>query len=250
MEHTTTQADRRERVCRTCPGLGRDGEGDRPAPNYFEYRWACEECRPQLHGLLHRIPHSYAELDATPGGGQREHVSGTADTPLGVRLAVLNETYIGPGNTMTVLPTGPDQEGTLNAPRILWYIASAWLPTWQNGHPDAALPTPYVAYLAEWLDHRLDWACNTLEALIGDHAAYLAALARRLDRLVDPRSSKPEGIPFVPCRECDRFTLARQSDPTSGFTVICTGKGCNVRMSTAEYERWTKLTAEAAKQAA
>lgn len=235
--------DRTERTCVTCPGLGRDGEGDRPEPNYYDYRYACEECRPQLRGILKRIPTHFAELDLKPRGGHHEHVSGSMDIPLGVNITVLGELYRGPSLTLTALPVGPDQEGTLPAVRILWYIASAWLPHWQSAHPDATLPRPVVAYLTEWLDLRLDWACNTLGGLIGDHAAYLHALERRLDRLVDPRTDRPQPIDGVVCR-CDRYTLARHAGQ-----IICTAPNCNVRMDDAEYERWTKLNAAAARAA-
>lgn len=237
--------DRTERTCRTCPGLGRDGQDGRPAPNYFDYRWACEECRPQLRGILKRVPNSFAELDPTPGGGHHEHVSGTIEAPLGVRIAVLDQLYTGPALTAPALPAGPDQDGVLPAARVLWHIATAWLPAWRESHPRESLPAPTVGHLADWLEHRLDWACNTLEHTIGDHAAYLSALAHRLDRLNDPGSSKPEAIPFVPCRDCDRYSLARQ-----GEIVLCTANDCQVRMGPDEYERWTKLSAEAAKQAA
>jgi hypothetical protein len=233
MEHNTTRTDR---VCRTCPGLGRDGDGDRPGPNYYDYRWACEDCRPQLHGLLRRIPSAYNTLDPTPGGGHHEHVSGSHDAPLGVRIAVLDQTYTGPALANPLIPAGPDQEGVLPAPRILWHIANAWLPAWRESHPSERLPAPYVEPLTTWLDDRLDWACNTLEHLIGDHAAYLSALARRLDHLNDPGTHRPDRIDGVPCRECDGYTLTRH-----GEDVICTDPRCKVRMGPSEYERWLKL---------
>jgi len=239
MEHTT----RTERVCRTCPGLGRDGEDGRPAPNYFDFQHSCEECRPQLHGLLHRIPRAHLLLDPTPGGGQRERVSGSHEAPLGVRIAVLDEAYTGPAITIPLLPVGPDQEGVLPAARILWHIASAWLPAWRESHPSESLPQPTVAGLADWLDKRIDWACNSLPESIGDHAAYLSALARRLDRLNDPGNSKPDRIDGVACRECDGYTLTRQGD-----TVVCVDPRCNARYSRDEYERWTKLQAAFATQ--
>jgi hypothetical protein len=237
METTT----RTERVCVTCPGLGRDGQDGRPAPNFFDYRWACEECRPQLHGILNRIPRSFEALDATPSSSHQEHVSGSVSIPLGVSVAVLDQ--ILPTTTKLGLPAGPDQEGVLPAGRVLWHIAKTWLPERQANYPWERLPDkPTVRELAEWIEKRIDWACNTLPGMIGDHAGYLSALAHRLDRLNDPGADKPEPIKFVPCRECDRYALARQGD-----TVLCTGKGCNVRMGPAEYERWTKLNAEAAK---
>ncbi|MEU5157326.1 hypothetical protein [Glycomyces sp. NPDC021274] len=233
METTT----RTERVCVTCPGLGRDGVDGRPAPNYFDFQHSCEECRPQLRGLLKRIPGDYADLDATPPGGQREHVSGTVEAPLGVRLAVLNEIYTGPATTLTTFPTGPDQEGVLSAPRILWFIASAWLPAWQVSHPKERLPAPTVWHLADWLEKRLDWACNTLPALMADHAGYLSALAHRLDRLNNPTSGKPEPINVkIPCPDCDCYGLAWfQGD------VLCTV--CGVRMEDHQYHRWVGLNA-------
>lgn len=237
------ETTRTERVCVTCPGLGRDGIEGRPAPNYYDYRYSCEECRPQLHGILNRIPRSFTELDATPKAVHREHVSGSVSIPLGVSVAVLDQITTGPATTLKILPAGADQDGVLPAARILWHIATGWLPAWQESHPLEQLPAPTVDQLSAWLEKRIDWACNTLEATIGDHAGYLSALAHRLDRLNDPTSDKPEPIDFVPCRECDRYALARQGD-----TVVCTGKGCNVRMGPAEYERWTKLNAEAAKQ--
>jgi hypothetical protein len=239
MEHRT------ERVCVTCPGLGRDGENDRPSPNYYDYRWACEECRPQLRGILNRAPRSFADLDATPGGGHHQRVSGSIEAPLGVRIDVLDEIYTGPAITIPTLPLGPDQDGVLPTARLLAYIASEWLPAWQEAHPREQLPQhPTVANLAAWLEKRLDWACNTLPGLIADHAAWLSALDRRLDRLNGAGPTRPEPVDGVVCR-CDRYTLARLKGD-----VICTAADCNVRMSPDEYERWTKLNAAAAKQAA
>jgi len=241
MEHTT----RTERVCRTCPGLGRDGTDGRPAPNYYDYRWSCEECRPQLHGILNRIPHTFINLDATPGNGHREHVSGTIEAPLGVRTAVLDQIHTGPTIALAYppLPTGPDQEGVLPAQRVLRHIAGAWLPTRQAAYPWERLPRPAtVKQLAAWLEARVDWACNTLPESIGDHVGYLSALAHRLDRLVDPGTNRPEPIEGVVCRECDRYSLARHKGE-----IVCTANGCNVRMDLDEYHRWVGLNAALAK---
>jgi hypothetical protein len=241
MENNTT---RTERTCITCPGLGRDGADGRPNPNYYDYRWACEECRPQLHGILHRIPLTHTLLDPTPGNAHNEHVSGTIDAPLGVRIAVLDELYTGPATTLPLIPTGPDQDGTLPAARILWHITTAWWPAWHETHPSEHLPEPTITALTAWLEKRTDWACNNLPALLGDsndqpgHARILSALAHRLDRLIDPGTSKPEPIPFVPCRDCDRYSLARLAGD-----IICTHDSCGIRMSPDEYERWTKLQA-------
>ena len=239
MEHNTT---RTERVCLTCPGLGRDGVDGRPAPNYYDWKHACEECRPQLHGILNRIPRSFQDLDATPSSSHQEHVSGSVSIPLGVSIAVLDQITTGPATTLRVLPSGADQDGVLPAARILWHIANDWLPTWQESHPREQLPAPTVAKLAAWIEHRVDWACNTLEATIGDHAGYLSALAHRLDRLNDPGTDKPEPIDGVACRECDRYSLARHKGE-----VHCTANDCKVRMDLDEYHRWVGLNAALAK---
>lgn len=234
-----------ERVCVTCPALRRDGEHDRPEPNLYDYQWACEECRPQLHGILKRIPLAHSTLDATPGNTHTEHVSGSAEAPLGARVAVLDELSTGPHIAIAnpPIPTGPDQEGTLPAVRVLGHIAHAWLPAWQERHPHERLPEPTVPDLARWIDDRIEWALNTLPALIPDHAAYLRALDHRLDRLNGGGTHRPAIIDGVACRECDRYSLTRQGD-----TIICTARGCRCRMSETEYERWTKLSAEHAKQ--
>jgi len=242
---------RTERVCVTCPGLGRDGQDDRPAPNYYDYQHACEECRPQLRGILNRAPRAFALLDATPTTGRHQHVSGTKDAPLGVRIAVLDELVGRPAIALVAppLPDGPDQEGNLSTARILAHIATAWLPhrgAWERLPEHATVTT-----LAAWLEHRIDWACDTLPHLMGDHddqpghARILGALSRRLDRLNDPGTSKPEAIKYVPCPECDRYTLIRLGDE-----VLCTGTNCTCRLTGTQYENWSKLTAEAAKQAA
>lgn len=229
------ETTRTERVCVTCPGLGRAGQDGRPAPNFYDYRYSCEECRPQLHGILNRIPHSFAALDATPKAVHREHVSGSVSIPLGVSVAVLDQ--ILPATTLRALPTGADQEGVLPAARILWHIAADWLPAWQESHPREQLPAPTVTNLSAWLERRIDWACNTLEATIGDHAGYLSALAHRLDRLNDPGSNKPEPINVkIPCPECDRYGLAWFEGD-----VLCTA--CGVRMEDHQYHRWVGLNA-------
>lgn len=231
------ETTRTERVCVTCPGLGRDGEDGRPQPNYYDWKHACEECRPQLHGILNRIPRSFQELDATPKAVHREHVSGSVSIPLGVSIAVLDQITTGPATTMRVLPTGPDQEGVLPAGRILWHIAKTWLLERQSSYPWEKLPDPTVHDLADWLDKRLDWACNTLEASIGDHAGWLSALAHRLDRLNDPGTDKPEAINVkIPCPECDRHGLAWFKGD-----VLCTA--CGVRMEDHQYHRWVGLNA-------
>lgn len=235
MEHTTT---RTERVCITCAALGRDGEDGRPAPNYYDYRWACEACRPQLHGLLHRIPLAHTQLDATPTGTHHEHVTGTVEAPLGVSIAVLDQITRTPAMFAPYIPWDDDQTGHLPTTRTLQIIATAWLPALQERNPREHLPNPEVKPLTAWLSHHLDWACNNLKENLPDHAHELSALAHRLDRLLDPGTDKPEAIPFVPCRECDRYSLARHRGD-----IICTDTRCNARMSPTEYERWTKLKA-------
>lgn len=232
-------------TCRTCPALRRDGQHDRPAPNLYTYRYSCDECRAQLPGILTRIPLNHATLDATPGTTRTEHVTGTQDAPLGVRIAVLDELHTGPAIALAnpPIPIGTDQEGTLPAVRVLGHIAHAWLPAWQERHPHEHLPAPTVENLADWLQKRIDWALNTLPALMPDHAAYLHALDRRLDKLNGGGTHRPTIIDGVACRECDRYSLTRQ-----GEDIICTARGCRCRMNETEYERWTKLSAEHAKQ--
>ena len=239
-QHTNT-----ERVCVTCPALRRDGDNDRPAPNRYDYQWACEECRAQLKGILTRIPLEHATLDATPSTTRTEHVTGTQDAPLGVRIAVLDELHTGPtiATANPPIPTGPDQEGTLPTTRILHHIAHTWLTAWQERHPHEHLPAPTVENLANWLTNRLNWALDTLPHLTPTHTAYLHALDRRLDHLNGGGTHKPTPIDGVPCRECNRYSLIRQND-----TITCTAHGCRCRMSPDEYTRWTKLAAAHAQQ--
>src|SRR5690625_3366211 len=108
-QHTT------EHTCITCPALHRDGENNRPHPNTYTHQHSCTECRTQIHGILNRIPHHHNDLDATPTNtSQPEHnIAGTQDTPLGIRIAALDELHTGPtiATANPPVPTGPDQAG-------------------------------------------------------------------------------------------------------------------------------------------
>jgi hypothetical protein len=241
-QHTT------EHTCITCPALHRDGENNRPHPNTYTHQHSCTECRTQIHGILNRIPHHHNDLDATPTNtSQPEHnIARTQDTPLGIRIAVLDELHTGPtiATANPPIPTGPDQEGTLPTTRILQHIAHTWLTTRQTTHPWDTPPKHHtIKNLTDWLTNRLNWALDTLPNLTPTHTAYLHALDKRLDHLNGGGTHRPTPIDGVPCRECNRYSLIRHSD-----TITCTAHDCRCRMSPDEYTRWTKLAAAHAQQ--
>lgn len=247
-----TSSKRNTRECITCPSLGRDSENDRPAPNLYEHRWCCDDCRAQLPGLLIQIPRDHTELDPTPGTTHNERVSGSAEAPLGVRASVLDHLYRGPALANPALPWGADQEGDLPAARTLYQIALAWLPH-RPAHLQETLPNPEVPDLAKWLHYRTEWACShddrTGTACTGDnltnllpyHAQAINDLAHHLRLYTQGAPDKPEPIKGIECRECSCYTLARHRGD-----VICTS--CGDRMGPDEYERWTGLLAEHEKQ--
>ncbi len=73
-----------EMPCVVCPQYDRRPElCDRPP--------VCDTCRGRIRAGLEQIPALYARIDPTPGSGAGQRISGTLDTPLGVRVGALDQ---------------------------------------------------------------------------------------------------------------------------------------------------------------
>lgn len=100
-----------EHKCRVCPVYGQE-------PVHWEYPEVCEPCRKRMRRHLADITDQWLLLDATPGGGNTEKVTGSKEAPLGARVDVLDQMLpagaddairanISPGEAMVPGPNGP-----------------------------------------------------------------------------------------------------------------------------------------------
>ena len=222
-----------EHRCVCCPVLRPNGE-----PRIYERAQVCEGCRNWLRSMLAEVVSMYPaltdHLERGQGNGQR--VSGTFEAPLPLRVEPLDLAM--PARVPNPSPaarTWPqDQLGRLSVASVL----DSWVRDWRDtrGRGEHA-PEPTVAVLAEWLNNRLDWACDEHPA-VDDYAAELRDLVTVLRRITGQSKPRPEHLD-VPCRRCDLLDLHR---PTAGdYWSECAS--CGDLMTEAEYHRWVGLMA-------
>ena len=191
-----------ERACRLCHIYGYE-------PTPFEEPYAHYECRGRFARDLITISDEWLALDATPGSGHTDRVSGTHETPLGVRAEVLDQ-MITPWNAEEPIRDNiPDQVGDTPASVVLDLIADEWREhRARDGHREHR-PLPTVPVLCSWLRDRLDWACSRLPDSIDAHADEVRRLAGRLRALNGNTKAKTEPIPAEPCKHCGHIALVR-----------------------------------------
>src|SRR5690606_35407015 len=148
-------------------------------------------------------------LDAEPGSGRTERVTGTHETPLGVRVAVLDQLLPAWGASEPIRANITDQVGDAPASVVLDLIADEVREARaRDGHREHR-PHPTVPVLASWLRDRLEWACTRLPDSIDTHADEIRRLAGRLRALNGHTRAKTEPIPGQPCRHCGVIALVR-----------------------------------------
>src|SRR5690606_6024045 len=156
-------------------------------------------------------------LDAEPGSGRSERVTGTHETPLGVRVAVLDPLLPATGASEPIRANITAQIGDAPAYVALDLIADEWREARaRDGHREHR-PLPTVPVLCSWLRDRLDWACTRLPDSIDTHADEIRRLAGRLRALNGNTRAKTEPIPAEPCKHCGHIALVR-----IGGRVMCT----------------------------
>src|SRR5690606_11320781 len=191
-----------ERICRLDHVYGYE-------PTPFEQPFVHHACRGRLARDLVSISDEWLALDATPGGGRTERVSGTHEAPLGVRASVLDQMLPAWNAEEPIRANIQDQIGDAPASVVLDLIASEWLEARRrDGHRERR-PLPTVANLTSWLRDRLDWACSHLPDSIDSHADEIRRLAGRLKALNGNTRAKTEPIPAEPCKHCGHIALVR-----------------------------------------
>jgi hypothetical protein len=152
-----------------------------------------------------------------------------------------------------ILVDGRDQVGHISTATIL----DSWVRSWRDArnleHATEAqasgevairgevLPAPTVPHLANWLQVRLGWACDSYEEIAEcvRELRFLRVVLRGIAREDPP---KPEHL-WTPCKRCDLITLWR--NPEEAYPVTC--HSCGSMMTVSEYEDWSRLVAGANK---
>lgn len=190
-----------ERICRLDHVYGYE-------PTPYEQPYVHHACQARLARDLVAISDEWLALDAEPGSGRTERVTGTHETPLGVRVAVLDQ-LLPAGSTEPIRANIPDQVGDAPASVVLDLIADEWREARaRDGHREHR-PLPTVPVLCSWLRDRLDWACTRLPDSIDTHADEIRRLAGRLKALNGNTKARTEPIPAEPCRHCGHIALVR-----------------------------------------
>lgn len=226
--------------CLLCPILRPNRRGRHSESN------ACEDCRT----LLAAIPREIADADALldqllePGRGPATEVrppSPDPRLPFAIDVWDLSQ----PLRTITINKASvEDQIGHLPVAVQL----DSWVRDWIDLRElDENGPRPNVRDLANWLAVRTEWACDEHPA-IDEYAQEMRSLRSVLVGLVGvvKEDAKPVPIRGVPCRRCDRMTLAKLSDGSG--EVECQDPSCRTIYRPDEYERWVKLVAAATRQ--
>lgn len=199
-------------LCRACPVYGQQ-------PVHWTYPEVCESCRGRMRRHLNDITEQWWALDATPGGGNSERITGSKEAPLGARVDVLDQMLPVTAHTAEPIRANvPDQIGAPSAAAVLDAVVSEWLDVRRQRGIRENRPVPTVANLCSWLDYRLDWACERLPDAIDDHALEFKQLVGRLYALNgSTRSREAEPVPGVPCKQCGQIALLRIDGQT-----VCT----------------------------
>ncbi|MBM0235946.1 hypothetical protein JNW88_00390 [Micromonospora sp. ATA32] len=137
------------------------------------------------------------------------------------RLTVMDRQARRDANGRAVMIPAGDQIGVVPVAQVLDQEVRAWI---DAGAPGSRYrPTPTIPHLVDWLDKRLDWAC--------DHYAGIDVFADAVQRVrgqmmgalgeFDVEAEQCEG---VPCSRCDLRMLFRRQDGTGD--VECQNPDC------------------------
>ena len=191
-----------ENRCVICPVYGYE-------PAHWEQPYACHECRSRLARQLVQISDEWLALDATPGSGRTERITGTHEQPIGARIAVLDQMLTIWNSDEPIRENIPDQVGDTPATVVLDLIADEWREHRARDGYREHRPIPTVPVLTHWLRDRLEWACTHLPDSIDSHADEVRRLAGRLRALNGNTKAKTEPIPADPCKHCGHIALVR-----------------------------------------
>lgn len=218
-----------EHLCVCCPQL-RPGD-----PRVYERPMVCGGCRSRLRSLLAEGREIYLTLDASPGSGVGQRVSGSREPALPVRVTVVDLTM--PARVGVVHDPNHDQTGHPGVASVL----DCWVRDWRGyRRAGEGLPTPTAPELFGWLAVRLDWACDVHPA-IDEFASEMRALVAALHAAAGAGQARPEPCDGVPCRRCDLLTLVRLADGSGD--VECANPDCRVLYGRQDYEQWCRLVA-------
>lgn len=190
------------RKCRVCPV-------HKQQPVYWERPYVCNSCEARMARSLVQISDEWLLLDATPGGGRSERVTGTHEQPIGARVDVLDQMLPASHSEDPIRANIPDQIGDIPATVVLDLIAAEWVEARRRDGYREHRPLPTVPNLTGWLRDRLDWACSHLPDAIDSHADDIRRLCGRLHALNGHTKAKTEPIPATPCKHCGHIALVR-----------------------------------------
>lgn len=176
----------------------------------YDRAQVCQPCRRGLDGLLVDVLDLWVQLpdELVPGASGGEHVSGSREAPLPLRVDVLDlvlPANLGSREPMTrgVLGLDPDQVGDLSVATEL----HTWARDWAQERTERA-PEPYVASMVTWLRLRVEWACDAHPA-VDEFAAGMRDLAGRMRGVLGQAPERPVLL-GVPCPGCDMVATYRQ----------------------------------------
>lgn len=178
----------------------------------YERGIVCEGCRGWLRHVLSDIATLCGELPAhiEPAVSGGPKVSGSREAALPIVVDVFDLAAPARPAGWALLARGPrgfgidpDQIGTLSAATVLDRIARAWADTLGHRLPTSAVP----GNLVNWLDVRLDDACNDHMA-IDEDAEELRELRTDLRRACGTAPERPNLL-RVPCPACDAIATYR-----------------------------------------
>ena len=229
------------RTCQVCLAYGYDGLDGRPEPYEWEHFAVCEDCRRHVRSDLASITAQHAQLDATLAPSDSEQISGTRETPLGVREDVLDQLAPVTSHTGTgISDASGDQIGAAPAAHVLDAIASEWRDARHERFRERR-PVPTVTRLAQWLTNRIDWACEHIPEAVAAAVVELRALVGKLHALNGHTRDQGEILAYTLCPRCD--TIGSLIRYTGSDGVRCLTPGCTYRNGRDGYDQWVKLLA-------
>jgi hypothetical protein len=165
-------------------------------------------------------------------------VSGSREAPVPVSLDLVDLTA--QARAGAVHDSGwrgrRDQVGLHSVATVLDQWARDWIDTLPN--VGEHLPAPTVPNLLDWLDKRLDTACDHHRA-VDEFAREMSELLWTCRRLAGTIDAQPEYCDGVACSYCDRKALHRQ--PGSPYRAYC--GVCGKLYTDKEYEQWVGMVA-------
>ena len=147
----------------------------------YERAHVCEHCRAGIPGTLAAVVELHAELAHTspPNTGATERVSGTSTPRIPIAVDIID--LAAPASTGEASEAArqwpQDQIGHISVASVL----DSWVRDWADIRGEH-LPAPTVPWLAQWLTHRLGWACDEHPA-VKEFADEIRDLEKTLRRI-------------------------------------------------------------------